>query len=477
MSTLTLPPALAPGIDRLSPAVGVPLPELVSALSCALDLVEGQPPGHAVRTCVLGLHLAERLQLDAATRRHLYFALLLKDAGCSSNAARLCQILGSDEIRAKRNVKTTDWTRVGWESLRYAWAHVRTGRPLRERLAGMAHIALHRKAQQREVVQIRCHRGGAIARKMGFAEPVCQAIYHLDEHWNGAGYPDGLRGQQIPLLARILSLCQTLEVFAREHGLGAALNVARQRSGRWFDPELVRAAVDVLHQPGLAEDLAGENARRYVLAHEPQQDPLPLGEERLDAICEAFAEVVDAKSPFTYRHSTGVAQAALSMAATLELAPEQVSLVRRAALLHDIGKLGVPSTILEKPGKLTDEERTVVLAHPRHSYEILCRVKAFAELALVAGAHHERLDGRGYWQGWGADQLGLPARLLAVADVYDALSAERPYRPALPAQEVFAIMERDVPRALDPECFAALRASQLEPGTWTNSLLMLTNPC
>jgi putative nucleotidyltransferase with HDIG domain len=176
----------------------------------------------------------------------------------------------------------------------------------------------------------------------------------------------------------------------------------------------------------------------------------------MDDICMAFAEVVDAKSPFTYRHSTGVADAAVAMARTLGLVEEPVTMIRWAALLHDIGKLSVPNSILEKPAKLEPEEWAVVKRHPYYSYEVLRRIPGFNQLSEVAASHHERLDGKGYFRSYGAQQLDLPSRILAVADVYDALAAKRPYRDALPLETVLGIMKKESPHALDAGCLEAL---------------------
>ena len=202
-----------------------------------------------------------------------------------------------------------------------------------------------------------------------------------------------------------------------------------------------------------------ENASKRVIALEPREEHLVATEDRIDGICLAFADVIDAKSPFTYRHSTGVAAAAVSIAQALSMSETEVTLIRRAALLHDIGKLGVSNMILDKPGKLTGDEWNSVAEHPRYSLQILSRISSFGTISELAGSHHERLDGTGYFRGFGSDKLSTAARILAVADVYDALASKRPYRDALPLEKVFGIMAKDAPRALDATCFEALQAS------------------
>ena len=191
----------------------VPASDVISALSYALDLTEGQPLGHSVQSCMIGMRLARQIGLPVQAQADLYYALLLKDAGCSSNASKLFHIIHSDEIRAKGDLKDKDWTKVGWESLHYAIDHVATGAPFLERVRTLIRVAAKQQTESCELVKIRCERGASIARRMGFPEPVASAIQSLDEHWNGGGYPDGLRGEKIPLFSRIMNLAQTLAVF------------------------------------------------------------------------------------------------------------------------------------------------------------------------------------------------------------------------------------------------------------------------
>ncbi len=456
MATLIVTEA---SVVRPSGALVAPIrvSEVISSLSFALDLTEGQPMGHSVRTCVFGMHIAKEIGLPIDAQGDLYYALLMKDAGCSTNASRMFQILGTDDIRAKRDVKTTDWTRLGWESLEYALSHVRTGAPFLERVRALLELAVNRQKNAREVVQIRCERGAAIARRIGLPEATASAIHSLDELWNGSGHPNGLRGEEIPLFSRIMNLAQTVDVFATTYDPAMAVKVVRERSGRWFDPDLVRAFCSASKKESFWTD--AENAGTKVVELEPRHDVLPSSETTLDNICLAFADVIDAKSPFTYRHSTGVAGAAVAMAKTLGMSETEVTLLRRAALLHDIGKLSVSNTILDKPSKLSEIEWDVVREHPYYSYEILKRIPNFHDLSEIAASHHERLDGTGYFRGMTAEKLTLPARILVVADIYDALAAKRPYRDALPLETVLEVMQKDAPHALDISCFEALKSS------------------
>ena len=411
--------------------------------------------GHSVRSCTIGMRLAAEIGLSVSERSDLFYALLLKDAGCSSNSSKLFHILSADEIRAKRDVKLTDWTRIGWESLHYALTHVATGAPFLERVRTLVRVAAKQQTESCALVKIRCERGASIARTIGFSEPVAQAIHSLDEHWNGGGYPDGRRGAEIPLYSRIMNLSQTLEVFHVNRGPEAAIEVVRTRSGRWFDPELVRVAESLANQ-GLWDGLDQEHPISHALTLEPEERRMLANDDTIDKICQAFAEIIDAKSPFTYRHSNGVADAVMAISRQLELSEEDVTFMRRAALVHDIGKLSVSNSILEKPAALDDNEWDIVKKHPYYTFEILRRIPGFEELSEVAGAHHEKLDGSGYYAHLSAEQLSLEMRILAVADIFDALAAKRPYRDAMPLDKVFEIMQKDAPRAIDAQCLDAL---------------------
>lgn len=435
--------------------------EVLTALSCALDLVEGQPEGHAARTCLIASRLAVELKLDASLRDAVFFAALLKDSGCSSNSARIHKIFGGDELLLKRNVKVVDWSSQ-LVSLKFAMAHTERGNGLKAKLQRMlTNIGPPAKVMD-EVTMARCTQGAGIARMLGFDATVAAAVENLDEHWDGKGSPRHLKAHEIPLCARILCLAQTVEVFFATFGIEAAMDMLRERSGRWFDPDLVQATLAFQTDTTFWETLrehASDNVQRLPLdaAHEIAE------EADLDQICAAFAKIVDAKSSYTAEHSTRVTEVAVQIGRDMGLMPAPLQVLRRAALLHDIGKLSVPNSILEKPGKLDDSEFARIREHPRHSYEILKPIRAFGRVAEIAAAHHERLDGRGYWRGLTAEDLDLEMRILAVADVFDALSAERPYRSALSLDQVFDIMDAEAHTALDSDCLAVLKSSVFMP--------------
>ena len=342
------------------------------------------------------------------------------------------------------------------ECFRFSLSHVAPDANPFQRVMQMVAMAGEGQAGAKKLVETRCERGADIARMLQLPEGSAEAIRHLDEHWNGLGHPRGVRGEEIPLAARILCLAQTLEVFATTHGPAEALEVARSRRGTWFDPQLVDALVALEGDETFWNRVLSDDPRAELAHFEPQDSVQIADEACLDRVSEAFATVVDAKSPWTFRHSQGVAEIAEGIAQTLNFTPVQQRDIRRAGLLHDIGKLGVSNTILDKPAKPTDEEFAQIRKHPDYSERILSRIESFNRLSDVASAHHERLDGRGYHRRKEGAELALESRILAVADIFEALSAKRPYRGELAREKVLEIMARDVGTAIDPECYQAL---------------------
>jgi HD-GYP domain-containing protein (c-di-GMP phosphodiesterase class II) len=435
----------------------VALSEVLGALSYALDITEGEPPGHAVRTTVIGMRLGEQIGLDEDTQSALFYALLLKDAGCSSNASRLSSLFAAHDHQVKREMKRVDWSHSG-ELARYTVRNVARGAgPLAK--ARQLRRLTQADEVTREVIGTRCERGAEIARMLELPPATQEAIQALDEHWDGSGQPSGLRGEEIPLLGRILCLAQTVEVFVRTVGPPGALAMALKRRGRWFDPALVDALLAVRDDRRLWGPLEDPGAVPSLALWEPADRVRTAGEDDLDRIAEAFARVIDAKSPYTALHSAGVADWAVATGTVLGLAPEGLRDLRRAGLLHDIGKLAISSRILDKPGRLDPDELAIMREHPRYTQQILERVACLRGIVDTAASHHERLDGTGYHRGRAAFDLSRSARILAVADVYEALTADRPYRAAMPRDKALSILRDQRGTALCPTAVDALEAA------------------
>jgi putative nucleotidyltransferase with HDIG domain len=442
------------------------LSEVLGGLSYALDLTEGQRPGHSVRTCLIGMRLAEIVGLDEDDKSALFYALLMKDLGCSSNAARFAALFGANDHDVKTDIQHVDWPRA-LEAFRLVVRNTMPSAPPLKRLWRILGILVRGPEGSREMVRTRCEQGAEIAIMLGLGDATSEAIRALDEHWDGCGQPYGLSRERIPLAARIASLAQTVEVYFSSHGVLAAYDMVIARRGRWFDPALVDAFLSVRADETFWRELGSSRDLEKLASFEPEERVAVATEERLDQIADAFARVIDAKSPWTYRHSNGVADIAVAVGERLGLSGAAVPALRRAALLHDLGKLGISNLILDKPGALTAGEMALMRQHPAHTAEILRRASCFADLANAAASHHERLDGRGYHRGRAGSHLDLATRILCVADICDALRASRPYRAGLPAERVLSIMGRDAGSGIDPDCFAALRSVLLDHGAGT----------
>jgi len=246
-------------------------------------------------------------------------------------------------------------------------------------------------------------------------------------------------------------------VFHAAAGPEAALKEVRERSGSWFDPELVRQFEAMADEP-FWQGLADPQLAEWVFIHPAGQGEVALDEDYLDEIAAAFGQVVDSKSPYTAGHSGRVALYTDILATQMGIPEPRRRWLKRGALLHDVGKLGVSNAILDKPGKLDADEWVAVQMHAAYTEEILSRIGAFKELAQVAGAHHERLDGKGYPKGLKADEIALETRIITTADIFDAITAKRPYRGAIPVPQALEMMAEQLGSAIDPDCFAALEA-------------------
>ena len=439
----------------LSVAADLKLSELISALSHALDITEGQPEGHCVRCCWIGMHIGRWIGMSDDELWGLYYTLLLKDLGCSSNAARICELYLTDDLAFKRDFKAIgdSLPRV----LHFVLKHTGLKAGLAERFRSVMTIMRNGEEIAHELIATRCQRGAEIARLLRFPETVSQGIYSLDEHFNGQGRPAGLAGESIPLYARIALLAQVIDVFHTAGGAQAALDEIQLRAGRWFDPQLVEAFGKVADSADFWATLGDPGIIDAVLVLEPAANVVALDDDYLDDISAAFGQVVDSKSPYTSGHSARVALYTDMIAEVLGLSHERRRWLKRGALLHDVGKLGVSNSVLDKPGKLDDEEWAAVKAHAMYTETILSRINAFSELARVSAAHHERLDGKGYPRGLMADEICLETRIITTADIFDAITAERPYRGAIPIPRTLEMMAENVGTAIDERCFEALK--------------------
>ncbi|MDD2933599.1 MAG: HD domain-containing protein [Methylotenera sp.] len=431
------------------------LSELIGALSHALDITEGQPEGHCVRCCWIGMHIGEKLGMPTERLWELYYTLLLKDLGCSSNASRICELYLTDDLSFKRDFKWVDGSLP--QVLRFVLRHTGPSSGLIDRLKTLGGILTNGDEIAQELTLTRCTRGADIARQLRFSEGVAQGIHSLDEHWNGQGRPEGLQGSRIPLYSQIALLAQVIDVVNSSDGQLAAMTEVQKRSGTWFDPELIDAFIAVAQSAEFWISLNSAALESQVFALEPGGHEVALDEDYFDDIAEAFGKVVDAKSPYTAGHSARVGLYTSLLGESMEIPESRRRWLKRGALLHDVGKLGVSNSILDKPGKLDEIEWLAVQRHAAFTEAILGRISNFDELARVSAAHHERLDGGGYPRGLKATDIAIETRIITTADIFDAITAERPYRGAVPVDKTLAIMADTVGTAIDANCFAHLK--------------------
>lgn len=442
-------------LDLDWPPPAVPRAVVLAALSQALDLTEGEPPGHALRTAWIAQALARALALDGKTRGQLLWVTLLKDAGCSANAHPVAEGFGTDDRRAKRDLKRVDWARPG-EAVRYAVAHARPGARWYARAAQVARLARRGRRFATDLVMLRCTRGAEVVRELGWLDEIPDGVLYLDEHWDGSGEPYGLQGHTIPLLARLAGLAQTVEIFWREGGAETALTVARARRGTWFDPDLVDCLTTEATPQFWArlQDVVEPTEIADWAPAEATADQ--LGTADYLAIARVFAGIVDAKSPWTQRHSRRTADIADAVAQVLAWPTPAREAVGLAALWHDLGKLGVSNLILDKPGSLTEAERAAVRQHPLWTFRILSPLQSLRPVAEAAAAHHERIDGHGYHQGLAGIMIPVMGRVVAGADVYEALTAERPYKRGWDPDQALALMRQEAGSHVDTAVVDAL---------------------
>ncbi len=433
------------------------LAEILGAFSYALDLTEGQPAGHSLRACWIGTQVAKAIGLSGAALHDVYYAVMLKDLGCSVNAARVSEMFVGDDRKLKHDFKLIGPDAADFGAFIGREVGVSASAGVRD--AAIANLYANAGAIMTDIMETRCTRGADIARQLRFSENVAQAIAHLDEHWDGSGLPSGTAGEAIHIGGRIALLAQVADVFFSTGGAVLTTQEVARRSGGWLDPDLCDVFLKLAGERDFWTTLASPDLPADVLALEPALKNVTIDEDYLDDIAAAFGQVIDAKSPYTGGHSDRVGRYAEAVAQRMGFNPADRRKLRRAAMLHDVGKLGVSSAILEKPGKLDADEWAAMQSHAAHTTHILGQIGVMRDMAMIAGSHHERLDGKGYPLGLDARSISLESRVITVADFYDALTADRPYRAALPSEKALEIMESEVGTGIDAECFNALKSA------------------
>jgi HD-GYP domain-containing protein (c-di-GMP phosphodiesterase class II) len=428
--------------------------ELVGALSLATDLGTGQPLEHALRTAVLAVRLGELAGESARELADAYYVALLHASGCTSNSHEATQLFGEDIVHraAFFLIDPADPDQV----LAFYRTHVGPGRPpeVRDR---MIEAALSNPTRARESFAAMCEVAQRFARWLELGPGVDAALVYVFARWDGKGPPGGIGGEALPLPARLLHVARDYSLFLSAAGADDARAVLERRAGTAYDPRLAELAVR--HFDGVCAELDDTRMWEHALESEPFPQ-VSLAGDAIDAAFAAFAALTGLKSPWLREHSTAVADLAEAAAWRVGLPAEAVALLRRAALAADLGRVGVSNAIWEKPGPLGFGEWERVRLHPHFTERAFAQSQALAPIGLLAGSHHERLDGSGYQRGLRGSALDRTGRILAAADCYTAMREARPYRPALEPEAAEAELRREVDEGrLDAEAVDAVLAA------------------
>jgi HD-GYP domain-containing protein (c-di-GMP phosphodiesterase class II) len=416
----------------------VRLAELVAALSLGVDLGFGQPMEHALRQCLIALRLAERVGLDEEERSVVYYTAMLVSVGCHSDAHEQAKWFGDD---------------IGLKSDKYGYEFPSVrGMAATMRKVGAGNPPLHRfriglelvVSGRRDLDQMFSNHVAAalsLAEQLGLSDGVLQALGGAYEYWDGRGWPGERSGEDVPRAARIAHFAEFVEVAHRVGGGDEAKELARRRSGRQFDPALC-GLIEAEGQM-LLSGVDAVGTWDSVIEAEPALARVVVGEQ-FDAALLAIANFVDLKSPFTLGHAHAVADLAAAAGERLGMPEDGVRTLRRAGLVHDLGRLGVSNAILDKPGPLGGGEWERVRASPYLTERMLQQSESLRPLAAIAAEHRERLDGSGYPRGLAGAAISHAARVLGAADAYQAMREPRPHRAELSREDAAIELRTDV---------------------------------
>ncbi|HKS99403.1 MAG TPA: HD domain-containing phosphohydrolase, partial [Rugosimonospora sp.] len=393
---------------------------VVAALSVTSDLTRGHPQGEAMRACLLATELARGAGLDRGRVSDVYYATLLRFAGCAATSHELAAALGGDDIVVRARGDLIDSARPA-EGLRLLAGLGEGVNRLRmlSRAPGMARLIT-------AGLRADCEVGVELTRRLYLPEPVSRAVAEGFERFDGRGAPNALAGTDIAEAARYAAVGFAAVMFDAVGGAALAEQMVARWSGRALDPGIAgafSAAPAELLRMSNPDDLWAA-----VVEAEPEPRRTFRDEAALDEALAGFGDAADLKAPCFHGHSGGVAR--LARAAAANLPPVDAAQLYRAGLLHDLGRVAVPTGIWERPGPLRTEEWDLVRLHPYHASRILDRSPVLAPLAPLVHRHHERIDGSGYPAGL-SSELDPAACLLAAADACHARGQARPHRPAL----------------------------------------------
>jgi HD-GYP domain-containing protein (c-di-GMP phosphodiesterase class II) len=440
-------------------ADSVRLAEVVGVLSLASDLAMGQPLEHGLRTAIMAVRLAEAMGLTAEQLAAVYYTGLMHFAGCTAEGEIDAGFFGDELVARPQMMAAFLGSRRELVTTAMRVAH-RDSPPL-ARAAAMTKSATGGVGEFRKWARTHCDVAQLLGTRMGLTGAVHVALGHLYERWDGKGMPGELRAEQIPLAVRLMQVAQDADMAWQRGGVDQARKTVSEHAGTGLDPGSADAFLAL--GPDVFAGLDGPSIWPAAMAAEPGPRPL-VDAGRLDACLSAVADFADLKSMWTVGHSRAVASLAERAGAAAGLPESEVTLLRRAALVHDIGRVTVPVRVWAKPGPLTRHEREQVRLHAYHSERVLDASDGLRSLARLAGSHGERCDGSGYHRGSRGADLPLTAWMLAAADCYQAMLEPRAHRPPLSAKAAANELHRDSQAGLfAPEAVSSVLTAAGQP--------------
>ncbi len=421
------------------------------ALSLATDLGFGQPAEHMLRSARIGMRLGDRLGLGRSDLADVYDVNLLMYGGCQVYGNDAAKLFG-DDIDFRANAIKLDL--AGFPAMRFMLSRAGSSGSAISRVRIASGFMASRGRGVLEQMADHCAAAGQLAYRLGLSPGVRAGVEQTYARWDGKGWPQGLAGESVAMPARISHVAEACEVFTRLSGVDGALEMVQARRGTQFDPQLV----DIVRSDAktLFDEVDAENTFEEVLDAEPIERPA-LTDDELDRCLEAIGDFCDMRCHYFAGHSQGTAELVAAAAPLLNLPPAEATLVRRAALVADLGRFGVPGTIWDKDRALTNTERERMRMHVYYVERIFTRPDPLKRIGLLAATHHERMDGSGYHRGVGATMLSTSARLLAAADEFHAMTQARPYRPALDPADAARQLRLDADEGkLDPAAVDAV---------------------
>jgi HD-GYP domain-containing protein (c-di-GMP phosphodiesterase class II) len=425
--------------------------EVIGALCLATDLGMGFPFEHGLQSTLIAMRLADRFGVDPATASQTYYACLLSHSGCTTDAHVTPEVFG-DSLTTQFHPVAYGSGREVLTGLMRALPDPGSAGPLRavqvaRRLPRMARV-------MRPHLTAACEVAGMLAGELGLSGSMRGLLAHLLERWDGHGPLVRAKREEIPLPMRIVHVAVDAAFQRMLGGEERVVRLVRERAGHAFDPEVAACLVDDAERI-LALD-APASVWDETLSCEPHP-PLLLDGEALDRGLAAMGNFADLISPYLAGHSAGVAELATAAGGRCRVDVADATTLRRAALVHDLGRVAIGARIWQKRGPLNADEWEQVRLHPYHTERVLSRSPFLAALAPVAGAHHERLDGSGYHRAAAGAELAFPARLLAAADAYHAMTEPRPHRePIAPERAAEILGEEARAGRLDADAVTAV---------------------